>query len=77
MVSSPLRIRSREYVVASAGVAREFGLKNGQSDDNVPAGPNAPSLAARAEAGESLSLWGKTEGEQFAAAMAGGFLDGA
>lgn len=66
-------------LIAPSGriVAREFGLKNGQSDDNVPAGPNAPSLAARAEAGESLSLWGKTEGEQFAAAMAGGFLDGA
>jgi len=66
-------------LIAPSGriVAREFGLKSGSSDENRRADPNAPSLAARAEAGESLSLWGKAEGEQFAAAMAAGFLDNA
>lgn len=65
-------------LIAPSGriVAREFGLKNGQSDGNKSADPNAPSLAARAESGESLSLWGKIEGEQFASAMANGFLSG-
>jgi len=66
-------------LIAPSGriVAREFGLKDGQPDDAKRADSNGPSLAARAEAGESLSLWGKAEGEQLAAAMANGFLDNA
>lgn len=78
-----LAVRGAEFMlpcnvlIAPSGrvVAREFGLKNGQPDEHKPVDPNAPTLAARAEAGKSLSLWGKAEGEQFAAAMAGGFLD--
>jgi thiol-disulfide isomerase/thioredoxin len=56
-------------------VGREFGLKSGNKDDSIAPSPEGASLAARAESGESLSLWGKAEGEQFAAAMAGGFLN--
>lgn len=78
-----LAVRGVEYeipcnvLIAPSGriVAREFGLK--RADDAKPADPNGPSLAARAEAGESLSLWGKAEGEQLAAALANGFLDNA
>jgi thiol-disulfide isomerase/thioredoxin len=62
-------------------VGREIGVR--RSADEVAmlsAGGEKTGAAARsdlitrAEAGETLSLWGKAEGEQFAAAMANGFL---
>jgi thiol-disulfide isomerase/thioredoxin len=53
-------------------VAREFGVKRSAEQEAAAAGKADP--IARAEAGESLSLWGKQAGEEFAAAMAGGFL---
>ena len=58
-------------------VGREFGLKS-NSDDSAssgqPASPEPKGSIAQAEAGESLSLWGKPAGEKFAQAMAKGFL---
>ncbi|HEY4943491.1 MAG TPA: TlpA disulfide reductase family protein [Rhizomicrobium sp.] len=53
-------------------VAREIGMK--RDDDASGAASGKPGLIARAEAGESLSLWGEAAGEEFAAAMANGFL---
>jgi thiol-disulfide isomerase/thioredoxin len=56
-------------------VAREFGLK--RSDDEAAAATAAVGKVdpvARAEAGETLSLWGKAPGEELAAALASGFL---
>ncbi|HWA30803.1 MAG TPA: TlpA disulfide reductase family protein [Rhizomicrobium sp.] len=66
-------------LIAPSGriVAREFGLKSGQPDDARTNSADGPSLADRAQAGETLSLWGKAAGEQFAQAMAAGFLDNA
>lgn len=59
-------------------VAREFGLERNDDDTSSAAqltsSGKKPGLIARAEAGESLSLWGKQAGEDFAAAMANGFL---
>ena len=58
-------------------VAREFGLQPRDEDDHSPAQPmqeKKPSLIARAEAGDSLSLWGQPAGDEFASAMANGFL---
>jgi thiol-disulfide isomerase/thioredoxin len=58
-------------------IAREFGMK--RSDDQEAAAQaataNKTDPVARAEAGETLSLWGKQPGEEFAAAMARGFLN--
>jgi hypothetical protein len=66
-------------LMASDGrvIAREFGMKS--SDDHEAAAQAASAdktdPVARAEAGETLSLWGKQPGEEFAAAMAGGVLN--
>jgi len=51
-------------------VGREFGLS--ESSD-VKAG-SSHQLLAQAEAGTVISLWGKDAGDEFAAAMANGFL---
>jgi thiol-disulfide isomerase/thioredoxin len=57
-------------------IAREIGIK--QSDDEAATAEqdlaDKVDPVARAEAGETLSLWGKAAGEEFAAAMANGFL---
>jgi thiol-disulfide isomerase/thioredoxin len=50
-------------------VAREFGLRSADDGPTTRRG-----LISRAENGESLSLWGKDAGAEFAAAMANGFL---
>jgi len=57
-------------------VAREVGLKATPDDDAAPADVQAarPGRIARAEAGDIQSLWGLQAGEEFAAAMANGFL---
>jgi thiol-disulfide isomerase/thioredoxin len=58
-------------------VAREFGLKsNGEFEppSEGTAAAKKSTMLAHAEAGDSLSLWGKQAGEQFAQAMANGFL---
>ena len=69
-------------VVAPSGrvIGREIGLKadtpNGvvaPSAAKMPDG-STPTLATRAESGESLSLWGKVAGEQLAQALSAGFL---
>jgi thiol-disulfide isomerase/thioredoxin len=52
-------------------VGREFGIK--LADDEQAAAYSSHPIA-RAEAGQSLSLWGKDAGDEFAAAMASGFL---
>lgn len=51
-------------------VARVFGL---QGHDGESEGEK-PNLIARAEAGQVLSYWGKPEGDEFAQAIANGFL---
>jgi thiol-disulfide isomerase/thioredoxin len=61
-------------VIAPNGrvAGREFGLKG---NENTPSGPGSRGeLLSRAQAGDSLSLWGKHEGEEFATALANGFL---
>jgi thiol-disulfide isomerase/thioredoxin len=55
-------------------IGREFGARRSDEEEAMLASDNKSQLIKRAEAGEMLSLWGKPEGEQFAAAMAGGFL---
>ncbi|HEX4534973.1 MAG TPA: TlpA disulfide reductase family protein [Rhizomicrobium sp.] len=58
-------------------VGREFGLKsNGTAaaPDGVTGAAAKSAMIAQAEAGNSLSLWGKDAGDQFAQAMANGFL---
>jgi thiol-disulfide isomerase/thioredoxin len=60
-------------------VGREFGTRrDDQQSEMLAADPKQingenPQIA-RAEAGDVLSLWGKAPGEEFAAAMADGFL---
>jgi thiol-disulfide isomerase/thioredoxin len=61
-------------------VAREFGTRSDNGDapisdaaKKIQASGESETLA-RAEAGEVLSLWGEKPGEEFAAAMANGFL---
>jgi thiol-disulfide isomerase/thioredoxin len=49
-------------------VARVFGLQTGEELEGGSA------LIRRAEAGHILSYWGQPAGDEFAAAMAGGFL---
>ncbi|MGH6870964.1 MAG: TlpA family protein disulfide reductase [Rhizomicrobium sp.] len=67
-------------MIAPSGrvVAREFGLKRTDEQDAAAAAATAAhqDQVARAEAGDVLSLWGKPPGEDFARAMASGFLDG-
>jgi len=55
-------------------IGREIGAKRSDDEQAMVASDNKSQLIKRAEAGETLSLWGKEEGEQFAAAMANGFL---
>jgi thiol-disulfide isomerase/thioredoxin len=55
-------------------IGREIGAKRSDDEQAMVASDNKSQLVKRAEAGETLSLWGKEEGEQFAAAMANGFL---
>jgi hypothetical protein len=59
-------------IVAPDGrvIGREFGLEEAEG---VTA-KTKHQLIAQAEAGNILSLWGKKEGDEFAAAMANGFL---
>ena len=63
-------------LVAPVGtvIGREIGAKRSDDQQAMVASDNKSQLIKRAEAGETLSLWGKEEGEQFAAAMANGFL---
>lgn len=57
-------------------VGREMGQV--QADDakqgEAPAADGDPESVRRARAGQTQSLWGKAEGEEFAQAMANGFL---
>jgi thiol-disulfide isomerase/thioredoxin len=60
-------------------VGREFGVKRDTDQDaeiaaDTKEAPHANTVLACVEAGDTLSLWGKEAGEQFAAAMANGFL---
>jgi thiol-disulfide isomerase/thioredoxin len=55
-------------------VAREFGLKPSDEAQSAQVSATRSSMIAHAEAGDILSLWGKPVGEEFAAAMANGFL---
>jgi thiol-disulfide isomerase/thioredoxin len=60
-------------------VGREIGAKRSADEDSAIAAAQADAngksrLIAQAEAGETLSLWGKDAGAEFAAAMASGFL---
>ncbi|HEY4112453.1 MAG TPA: TlpA disulfide reductase family protein [Rhizomicrobium sp.] len=60
-------------------VAREFGMKSNESlapPAGVSAAQTKSAMIAQAEAGNSLSLWGKQPGDEFAQAMANGFLTG-
>ena len=52
-------------------VGREFGL----SEASGVKADTKHQLLAQAEAGNILSQWGKEAGDEFAAAMANGFLD--
>jgi thiol-disulfide isomerase/thioredoxin len=65
-------------LIAPSGrvIAREFGMKTSDDEEAAAkaASANKADPVARAEAGETLSLWGKQPGEEFAAAMANGFL---
>lgn len=64
-------------LIAPSGriVAREIGLdENGVSVDTDP--NDKFSRAAKAAAGQTQSLWGMADGDEFASAMASGFLDG-
>ncbi|HEY0107925.1 MAG TPA: TlpA disulfide reductase family protein [Rhizomicrobium sp.] len=60
-------------------VGREIGIKlsdDGEKDAERPVeGKKDPALVARAIGGETMSLWGTPAGDEFAAAMAKGFLD--
>ncbi len=58
-------------------IGREFGMKRSDDEEAAAqaASANKTDPVARAEAGETLSLWGKQPGEEFASAMAGGFLN--
>ena len=51
-------------------IGREFGLEEAEGVTAT----TKHQLIAQAEAGNILSLWGKKEGDEFAAAMANGFL---
>lgn len=57
-------------------VARQFGLKWGAGRGSTPnsADGKPPTLAERAQSGETLSLWGEDAGAEFATAMSNGFL---
>jgi thiol-disulfide isomerase/thioredoxin len=60
-------------------VGRQFGAQRDNEQSQMLAGDpkqinGENSLIARAESGDVLSLWGKPPGEEFAAAMADGFL---
>jgi thiol-disulfide isomerase/thioredoxin len=57
-------------------VGREMGRisSDDASSGPAPAKTKDPETVTRAMAGQAQSLWGKDEGEEFAAAMANGFL---
>jgi thiol-disulfide isomerase/thioredoxin len=55
-------------------IGREFGAKHSDDQDAMLASADKTQILRRAEAGQVMSLWGQEEGEQFAAAMANGFL---
>lgn len=65
-------------LIAPSGlvIAREFGVQRTDEQDATAKAAAAANqdLIAHAEAGEVLSLWGKQPGDEFAAAMANGFL---
>jgi thiol-disulfide isomerase/thioredoxin len=65
-------------LIAPSGqvIAREFGLQRTDEQDAAAKAVVAANqdLVAHAEAGEVLSEWGKPPGDEFAAAMAAGFL---
>lgn len=57
-------------------IAREIGRLPAPDSHDGPAPKNGdPEIVARAESGQTQSLWGKLAGEEFAAAMASGFLN--
>jgi thiol-disulfide isomerase/thioredoxin len=56
-------------------VGREFGAIRSDDQAAMLATADRTQVLRRSEAGQTLSLWGKEDGEQFAAAMAGGFLE--
>lgn len=59
-------------------IAREMGLKSNHEEDSDPDRKLTPAEAmeriAKAARGETQSLWGTAAGDEFAAAMAGGFF---